>query len=874
MTAFKRVFCILLVLCLAFAAGCADTGESSATSPDGESTSEPVSEPAGSSSTEYTQRIDSLLSSNGDRTLSSSNLLRGLKYTVSRTTSPDYPDDGTLLTDGNEPGSFQKDVWAGFYSSEREDLTVDFDLTKEYDGIMDFHADILHLTDYGINACKKMTVSVAGEDKVFTSVGIAYPPSDIGSNDAWDFSVLLAGEVKARYIRFGFSGVASVWLFIGELSVTAYGSQYEGEPSDGSVSSSDYYGSSEIPVIETPEYWADTESDYNKKINLVSGKKAIVSASESIASELATEWYNSRTLGQLSDGLLAAQASYSDSRWFHITRGGTRNIVFDLGKTSTVNGFSVGFLRDSSVGVNLPRYVSVAVSENGKDWQTLYTLASVTSTSENAIVRLEESFSGLHKARYVRLSFAVNVHCYIDEFSVTGTKKLQSSALDVVPDENGSEGIFKNDYIYPENFCGVNNMLLSYNCLVDGSNNMTENGLITEDEYLPYVAYLDSDGNIKDTFFDSFLYLPYTAFNYNDYGRSAAGWRTYLENIYTPDRNMDALDSCVAKTAGALSLTGYKAKVFTPIFYTFKTLDSGAVNPFGDIDGDGKDEDFTRISDRKKAIKWIMDEEVKRFGEGNYSNLEFCGFYWFEESITYSDPDETELIRFASDYAHKLGMKLFWIPYQQASGYSDWKELGFDLACMQPNYMFNNNYTGDILYSNAATTKLYGMCVEMEINDPTNRQDASRYTEYIIAGAQTGYMKAVKMYYQSGVPGAFYSACMSKDASVRKIYDDTYLYAKEKYVVEDVSDVAVSVDPITVSGGVGAEIKGSFDLTNINGGKLKLAVSPKYGSVMLNLDGSFVYYSPAGYKGSDSFAVCVDFGYDCGKNTLVEITIG
>lgn len=870
----KRFLSILLIFCFALTVGCAKTVED---------TSSSVSEPHASSqesgvgdavtTNPLVQKIDSVLSENQDRTLSSKNLLRGLSYSVSRETSQDYPDTDGLLTDGNLPVGFSEDQWAGYYSTVHQDLTVTFDLGSETEGILDFSARVLHMPEYGINICKKVIVSVAGEDGEYVSVGTALAPSDIGSNSQHDMAVLLQGSVTARYIRFEFSDVTSVWLFVGEVSAHAYGAEYESNVPEGNVSVKDYYGCEDVPFAEAPTHWSESEPDLDKNQNLIKDKKPLIFSSESLAPDVATDWYNTKNTALLTNGRFASVASYSDGNWFHFTRGADRELVFDLGNLSCITGFSVNLLRDSGVGVNLPRNFSLLLSENGRDWQTVYSQAAITADSENAIVTVKSDTAPI-KARFAKFGFDVDVHTYIDEIQLMGTKKIPSDAKSVVPDSgNGGESSGVGEFASPEDFCGVNNMLLSYNCLTDMSNFSIESGLITKEEYLPYVAYLDEKGGIKDTFFDAFLYLPYTAFNYSDYGRSADGWRTYVDNIYTPDRNMDALDQCVELVGDALSIENYSVKVFTPVLYTFTTLGSGATNPFGDIDGDGANEDFSNIEHRKKAIKWIMDEEYNRFKNGGYSHLEFCGFYWFEEAIAYNDPHETELIRFASDYAHRLGVKLFWIPYQRASGYADWKELGFDLACMQPNYMFNDSFSADILYDNAETTKLYGMCVELEINDPTNKQDASRYTEYLIAGAQTGYMNAVKIYYQNGVPGAFHTACYSKDPGVRRIYDDTYLFAKERYVVQDVSDITLSDGDILHSCEMDGYAKGSFD-TSDKGGYVTLAMSPRYGSVRIDLDGSYEYIAPNGFVGEDSFWAVLDFGYSKSVPTRVIISVG
>lgn len=70
------------------------------------------------------------------------------------------------------------------------------------------------------------------------------------------------------------------------------------------------------------------------------------------------------------------------------------------------------------------------------------------------------------------------------------------------------------------------------------------------------------------------------------------------------------------------------------------------------------------------------------------------------------------------------------------------------------------------------------MCYEMEINTADTHYDCDRYKEYLQAGVDEGFMRAIKMYYQSG--RAFHTAFTSEDPFIRSVYDDTYLFAKEK----------------------------------------------------------------------------------------------
>lgn len=542
-----------------------------------------------------------------------------------------------------------------------------------------------------------------------------------------------------------------------------------------------YYGNGSLPKVTEPVYWPKTSPNYNTRINLIAGKTPIVKSGIRITGDVATEYFNSlEALPQLTDGVYAKKATYSDPALVHFSRGRNRELYFDLGYTSAVSGAKFSFLQEDSTAVNLPEALSVALSDDGIGWQTVYRTRELSVSRTDSFCRTEVTFDKVYAARFVRIIFNVSIHVFCDELQVYGTKAIPADAAALVPQEEESPGY--RGYIMPEDFLGVHNVMLSYHCLGSG-NYYPEQGLITQAEYRPYVGYYDTDGNLADTFFDGFLFLPYTAFNYDDYARTLNGWKFYLNNLFYKNRNMDALNREVSSVADALSLEDYRCTVFTSVLYPWKTLNNGTVNTFGDLDGDGKEDSFSSLENRKKAVKWMMDQEYDRFLKGGYDRLTFGGFYWFEESLAFYNAEERELVQYASDYAHSLGLKLFWIPYYCAAGYDRWEDFGLDLACMQPNYMFGNRNTPEVLEITADLTRQLGMCVEMEISDVNDEGDLSRYREYLDAGAKYGYMYAVKMYYQNGVPGAFYYAWASNDPKKREVYDMTYLYAKERFGV-------------------------------------------------------------------------------------------
>ena len=492
-----------------------------------------------------------------------------------------------------------------------------------------------------------------------------------------------------------------------------------------------------------------------------------------------TEYFNTpETEPMLTDGKYASAPDYLDPGYFHFTRGVGRTVVFRLPYLSAVSGACVHALNQEEVAARLPRRVDLLVSPDGVGWQCLGTITfSCDSPKAQAESRLE--LPQEYKALYVAFRIDTVGHVWIDELECFGRTDI-SGAKDITPgDIPGVEINFVNKYPDYSDFTGVHNVLLSYNCLTPERVGENHGGYASETHYLPYVAYV-KEGRITDTMFDAFLYLPYSNFTYSSLYKCAEGWKYYVDNVFEPGYNVDALNRTAARVGEALGMPDYKVQVFFSVLHT-NVRYGDHPDKFGDLDGDGIDEDMKNIEDRRKAIKWCIDEQVKRFKAGGYTHCELTAFYWFEEEINYGDKNEFPLIAFTRDYLHSLGYKLFWIPYFQAAGFQDWKEAGFDIACMQPNYAFNDKVPRKRLYDNAMLTKQLGMCYEMEIGG-FDAHHADKFRDYMDCGAETGYMHSVKMYYQGGVPGEFYKAYESEDKDLHALYDDLYAYCKEKYV--------------------------------------------------------------------------------------------
>lgn len=325
-----------------------------------------------------------------------------------------------------------------------------------------------------------------------------------------------------------------------------------------------------------------------------------------------------------------------------------------------------------------------------------------------------------------------------------------------------------------EDLNGYENICLTYTF----RNSSYDKGRIYEDAFMPYVAYLDKQGDIQDYFFDSYLFLPCM-----DYGPSGArmhldasnptkaiDWTSYVNDTFCDGANVDALDTAFGKAKAALGDTDTKAGVFFTILYPC----AGETN-FGNLGG--KRLDFSQTEDRKYAIKWIIDEQIRLYNKADYDNLDLVGFYWLEEYIV-SEAD-VELFQYASEYLHSLGLKFIWIPWYLATGYDRGAELGFDAVCMQPNLFWLGYTDPNRVEESINISNEYGMGMEIELDYRVGSDYYfNRYLYYLEGGMNSDMMNSVKMYYQDSGPGVYYEACYSDYGNLRSVYDLTYKYAK------------------------------------------------------------------------------------------------
>lgn len=337
------------------------------------------------------------------------------------------------------------------------------------------------------------------------------------------------------------------------------------------------------------------------------------------------------------------------------------------------------------------------------------------------------------------------------------------------------------------NACGgVDNMVLIY---AGGKGRIKW----TVENLLPYVAYMDKDGEIKDSFFDAFLFLELSSKRGGLFypwpltkGNLAVklDWEEILSELFKKGENLDALNK-VAESLKTILKNYSNLKVIIFIPYPDYRQHS-----FGDINEDGYVENFSQIDDRFKAVQWYINLVLEKWKEYNFANLDLAGFYWNSESISNNRseksyfPNDPTLVKEVSSYIHLLGYKLYWIPFFNAWGRTMWKDFGIDCAFIQPNYFFKEVEKNRIQMT-AEMAKTYNMGIEIEIDGRVinSTEFADRFRTYLDGGVEYGYMKeAVKAYYEGG--GGLLQIYRSKDLKIRKVYDEVYHFVKGTYTKE------------------------------------------------------------------------------------------
>ena len=145
-----------------------------------------------------------------------------------------------------------------------------------------------------------------------------------------------------------------------------------------------------------------------------------------------------------------------------------------------------------------------------------------------------------------------------------------------------------------------------------------------------------------------------------------------------------------------------------------------------------------------------------------------------------------------NDYIHSKDYITVWSPYYNAAGYSDWKNLKFDIATMQSNYFPGNPNglnAGGIgrLTSNAQLTELIGMGMELESLSATTTAGIRGFKETMLSMLSNGRIDFVHMYYIDNGPVCVNQWYKFKTRYGQSVYHELYRFIKRTLESEDIS---------------------------------------------------------------------------------------
>lgn len=754
-----------------------------------------------------------------------------------------------VLINGATTGSaYDSGGWYGVNASKSSDFTVN--LGANYTNLCAFKIYFFNRENSKITLPAYVDFQVSSNGYSYTNVGRMY--SCATDNENYVFSITFNALIKARYVRFSLP-VGKDYYWIEEVEV------YQNAANANSV----LYGTFDMTFSNNERYWKN-EPDMDITQNLISGMTAEIKTPTGLSlSNYAESNSVESESAILTDGKTTDGTDCYLYPWFGFCGGSERNLFYDFGAISLVSEFSVRALNKNSWDIFLPSSVQLIISENGHDW---YVAGQVCPFANDESI----SYSSLkldktYKARYASVRFNFEGHyVFIDEITINGKKSISGASS--LAESGLSKHEYPDDTVYTvpnsELLGGVEDVVLMYHNI----------GVMDEDFMLPYVAYIDENGNIADTMFDGFLFLTSPGSGYlpsggTPYGtNTAADWNFLFSELFAGQKNFDALESATGKVKKLLNKPDYKATVFITIPHMDSSMNGAA---FGDLNGDGVGENLSDLNTRIQVAKYYVEKCNNAFKAKGYKNIQIGGYYWFHETITPGSDDATTAIQL-NKALDEMGIQLFWIPYYKATGYNYWKDFGFDAAFYQPNYAFSAAVTESRISNTAAEARNLGMSIEMEIDSSalSDIRYFKKYMDYLCGGVTYGYMdNAINMYYQGYDDIA--SARTSDKPHVRLIYEYTYRFIKDELDIKPDKQTDINVTAKVNTPYFGNVAAGSDAVC-----EYKLDFTPAHGSVSFDSDGNFAYYPNKGFEGTDTFTYRVSNYLGWSDECTVTITVG
>ena len=813
--------------------------------------------------------IDSYMEHDIDRSLKVKNLFYKRSYTPSRAAGEKRPENGNKLTNGEMMDIiFDSNTHVGWEGGAA--LTIDFDLGGNDHKLADLSVRCFRILDYDVGLPKSVSVSVSNDNQKFTKIGQIVTPAYLNPTAMYDYYFSFPKAVSAQYIRITFSSQEKAHLVLDEIMAFEYCEDGTidntlGREIEHSLIGEDFYNY-ELNLGESNVKVSESDDDYNKVQNLakLEGVEFDIEHWEALAK--GTSNTKMEKIGLLTDGKYHSEGKDpKDADYFMFHRGAGRHVVADLGHVMSVSSCVISFEDKRSWGMCTPPVYYISVSENGKDWVTVFAEHNPDygKVDRGHDIRTCE-FEDEYRARYVRLTFGTvpdnrtSSFVYVGEWEIWGKKNAEKAKTATL-----NKDIVYGRYPDPEEV-GVSDILWTGIGNTVGEHCTTYH-VLTEQTAYEYMCTAGEDGKADKLLFDSFCFTTREPMNWQPERNETYSW--WLKEVYYEGLNMDAVNAARKRINEELGIEG-KAKVWL------------AVNcPIIGDTFNGKK--VSTLKDYNECLKWMVDEALKGFKAKNYEYVELMGFYWQVENMrpnlwAPAAAHDTKAVIEFNKYVHSLGYKTVWLPYYN-NNYGIWDAIyyGFDVTCWQPNYMFNDTEPTR-LKAIAELAKLYGVGIEIEIeSNKQGEESLKKYREYLGAGYEYGFMNGVNAYYQGAVPGAYTIYRNDTNEYNKAIHDETVLYIRGELDCHPNKGEAKPLDQFT-DHSMTFEVKREARVVNIGevkGYDVRFVKTPLYGSVQLSENGSLTYTVMKGYIGTDEIEIMISDGFGEFKTIKIDVTI-
>ncbi|MBR5031383.1 MAG: DUF4855 domain-containing protein, partial [Clostridia bacterium] len=588
--------------------------------------------------------INSVKTGTPDKTQSRVDILAGKSYRTDIKPISSFPDKGGMLTDTYTGANIDENTWVGFPGGKDINITVPIGSKATDIAAFELHAYSTGAGNIEFPRC--VIFSVSSDGSSWKQLARCYAP--VGSQKEYTFISELPNTVSAKYVRFTLITEGSDMVLIDEVAAFAY--------NDDRLYEDEVYPPVRFPTVTENTYWPSSDQFYTLITDLIKGKRPQIYYAAAGGADKENNTPASSPI--LTDGVYASDLDFHGGKYFKMHGGGKRFIFFDLTNLSTVYSFKGEMMQQTSWAVYAPSSIPVLVSTDAVKW---YSAGEIPINNARDGARLSGTLTleTPVAARFVCFVVDVTGWAGVDELEVTGKKEVESGT--VLANNAGFEeftdaewGSASGELTWGEYDAtlGAKDVYLAYH----GTNRHP-----STDDLLPIIGHLGTDGKYDDTMFDGALFLMSGGFPSGlgggtggvlKYNKSDAEW--LISQLFDPSQNIPALESAAGTLKKKLNLpSSYKVKYYVSLYYP-------SCDNFGDIDGDGKSEDLSTAAGKIKVLLWWINQFETERAKHSYSNIEFGGYYWYNESMNSGDEVITAAV---ADAIHSRGSVFFWIPY-------------------------------------------------------------------------------------------------------------------------------------------------------------------------------------------------------------------